>query len=69
MRLLLLVAVLAGTLSIEFEIIQNVLDFKFCGTVPGGLRRELFCDSVISDKPLPGDGMRLGGRIWDFFMI
>jgi hypothetical protein len=62
------VAVLAGYVLIGLKIIQYV-DFKLCGTVPGGLRRELFCDSVISDKPLPGDGMRLGGRIWDFFII
>lgn len=62
-------AVLAVFVTIGRKIIHNVLDFKLCGTVPGGLRRELFCDSVISDKPLPGDGMRLGGRIWDFFII
>jgi hypothetical protein len=35
------------------------------GNFERGFERALLCDSEISARPLPGDGIRLGGRICD----
>ena len=35
------------------------------GILEAGLDRTFPSDSEISERPFPGDGMRLGGRIWD----
>ena len=35
------------------------------GIFEGGLERAFPWDSEISERPFPGDGIRLGGRIWD----
>lgn len=35
------------------------------GILETGLERALLCDSEISARPLPGDGIRLGGRNCD----
>jgi hypothetical protein len=38
------------------------------GGIADALDRALLWDSEISDKPFPGDGILLGGRICDLFM-
>lgn len=53
------------------RIVCHVRPFILClrldiaGSLEIGFDRALPCDSDISERPLPGDGIRLGGAIWD----
>lgn len=42
-------------------------EMAFGGGIAEAFNRELLCDSEISHRPFPGEGILLGGRICDFF--